>query len=138
MDLLKQTRGLPSVKAAIHEAIPTLAPDSVEHDRTWLYVCPRGWEAYESQIGWPVHFSVRVTDAAQERYAFDLRLRNHAARSAEEAIWLRERLCTVDARFRKFQQGKNRRIALGKDLPLSDLLQRIAAMEARLHQALPG
>jgi hypothetical protein len=135
--LLKETRGMAVVQAAILSALPTLPRDSIEHKRVSLDLCPRGWEKFKEEEGlWPVFLNVRAVGEAESRYTLALCCNTNHVASEQVAVELRDRLIRVDARFRKFGESKWRRVVVARSVTLQEVVNAVVDIETRLVQAL--
>ncbi|HGM5580447.1 TPA: PD-(D/E)XK nuclease family protein [Pseudomonas putida] len=133
---LRDTRGMTSVKTAIHKRLPTIPLSSVEHARAWLNLCPSGWEQADGNL-WPVYMCVRFSNSDQTRFTLWL-VRNAAAYvDVQDAKTLQQQLVQIDARFSSFGDSQLRRVPLATGLPLVELLKRIEEHNSRLWSISP-
>ncbi|WP_287027108.1 PD-(D/E)XK nuclease family protein [Herbaspirillum sp.] len=135
--LLRETKGMASVKAAILETAPTLSAENVFLKRIRLNVCPPGWERFETDGWWPVFMNVRYTDAERTKFSLSLCWNGLNASSLEEADVLRKQLALVDPRFSTRIDSSWRRVYIEQGMTLSQLLKLISEMNGKLMAALP-
>lgn len=135
--MLKETQGMASVKASLLAKVPSLPTDNVEFRRKWLNICPTGWELYQRDDLWPVFISVWQTDDSQSKFSLALCWNAHSAQSPSDAELLRSLLTAVEPKFGKHSQSRWRRVELEGELSLTELLKRVADLDARLLKVLP-
>lgn len=136
IETLKETQGMASVKAAIHSTLPTLAADSVIHKRAWLQMCPAGWEAYGNAKGWVAALHVRYADGARTNYTVEIRWNAANADSDGQAEHLRSVLTTAQPQFGKHVDSRWRRVVIGRNLSLTEVLRDLGRSNTQLGQAL--
>lgn len=136
VSLLRETRGMATVRAAIAAKLPTIPKDNVAHKRAWLNLCPRGWEAYRGDDWWPVYLEVRTVDEAKSKYTLALCWNANYAQTANVASELRARLALVDPRFDKYGESRWRRTVMVRAVSLPDLVKAVVEVERRLVEAL--
>jgi hypothetical protein len=134
--LLKEMQGMASVKAAITARLPSLPADNVEYKRTWLDMCPTGWEPFMGDQWWPVFLNVRYARDSRTKYRLSLCWNGKSARTPSEAEDLRRRLTSVEPKFGKHIDSRWRRVELERGVELSTLLDRLVAIDKRLGQEL--
>ncbi|MDB5992607.1 MAG: hypothetical protein JWQ10_4010 [Herbaspirillum sp.] len=134
--LLKETQGMASIKAAVLAKIPSLPRGNIEHMRTWLDMCPTGWEQFEGDEWWPVFMNVRYSDSSQAKYTLNLCWNAKKARTSEEAEVLRHYLVSVEPKFGTHSDSLRRRVVLETAVTLPVLLQRMTELNARLVKVL--
>ena len=134
--LLKETRGMAVVQAAILSKLPTLSGDSIEHKRVSLDLCPRGWEKFVEDGFWPVFLNVRAVGEGETRYTLALCCNTRKVASEQVADELRERLARVDRKFGQFSESTWRRGVMAKDVGLQEVVRLVVDVEAKLVQAL--
>lgn len=76
---LKETQGMAMVKMAILERLKSVQSESIFYKRVWLWMCPSRWEAYISDEGWPVFFSVYADGTRPTYYNLTLNWFGHRA-----------------------------------------------------------
>ncbi|WP_232096895.1 MULTISPECIES: PDDEXK-like family protein [Comamonas] len=135
--LLRETKGMASVKAALHGSLPDLPDDNIRHARAWLNICLAGWEQYEGEDWWPVYVSVCFSDEGKTRYDAWLVWSSRWARSEDEAERLRIRLIGFDRKFGQRSGSLWRRVSLGKNMTLPELASAVSDVSRRLDQTAP-
>ncbi|EJN10126.1 hypothetical protein PMI40_00213 [Herbaspirillum sp. YR522] len=130
--LLRETKGMASVKAAILEAIPALPNESVFLKRKRLDVCPSGWERFETDGWWPVFMNVRYSDSERTKFTLSLCWNGKHASTLEEAEVLRKQLAILEPRFSTHIDSSRRRVYLQHGMTLSQLLKLVSEMNSKL------
>ena len=125
MSLLRDTRGMASITEMLARKMQVLHRDSIAHGRTWLNICPPGWEKYEGEYWWPVYINISYADKSKSKYNIDIILDKDFASSEEEGEDLRARLEKVDERFSKHRTTYRRRVVLEKSVVASDLASKL-------------
>ena len=136
ISLLKETRGMAAVQAAILAQLTTIAKDSIYYTRVWLFLCPRGWEVFRGKAGWPVYLTVRAVGDSKSLYTLALCWYAPSAMNAKVSDELRSRLSSVDSRFAKYVDSKWRRVAIARAAPLPELVKAVVDVEGRLFKVL--
>lgn len=131
ISLLRDTRGMASIKETLASKVPGLKRENIFHARAWLGICPPGWEKYEGDW-WPVYFTVSYSDSSKSKCDIAMILDKGLANSEEEGEALRERLTEFDARFSTHQSTERRRVVLDKNLSVSDLVRKLEEHSGRL------
>lgn len=133
--LLKETQGMASVKSAILAKMPSLLSTSIQHKRTWLDICPTGWEQFKGDDWWPVFLNIRYSDTSESKYSLALCWRLRNGRTPMEAEDLRRRLAKVEPRFNTYNESRWRYVELESAVTLPGLLQRITELDTKLAKA---
>lgn len=131
VELLRDTKGMVSVKAALHKNIPEIQISNIEHARAWLNVCPRGWNNFKG-VQWPLVINVRFSD--QTKAKFDVRLvwRSDMVSDDYNPQDLRNQLAKIYSKFGSFGDSSVRRISVVKNLSLNDLMEKIKGLNDEL------
>ncbi|WP_254426963.1 PD-(D/E)XK nuclease family protein [Herbaspirillum sp. VT-16-41] len=134
--LLRETKGMASVKATILEENPTLPSDSIFLKRKRLDLCPSGWKQFETDGWWPVFMNVRYTDQERTKFSLSLCWNGKHASTHEEAEFLRKQLALVEPRFSTHIDSAWRRVYIKRGMNLPQLLKLIGEMNIKLEAAL--
>ena len=133
---LKETQGMATLKAAIRSKLPQFPSERVWYTRARLEVCPTGWAQFEANTWWPVYFSVRYANATKTKYNVALCWDADCARSESEAALLRGLLTQVHGGFATHQESRSRRVSVGDDLTVGDVIDRVSAWDTKLQSVL--
>jgi hypothetical protein len=133
---LKETQGMATLKAAIRGKLPQFPFDRVGYTRTRLEICPTGWAQFDADSWWPVYFSVGYANPTKTKYNLALWWESDNARSESEAALLRDLLKQVHGGFAKHEGSRSRRVSVGDDLTVGDLIDRVSAWDTKLQSVL--
>jgi len=134
--LLRDTRGMASVKTALHVRLPQLPMSSIEHARAWLNVCPTGWEQPEGDW-WPLFINVRFTDQAKTKFSIRLVWNSAGVNDDFDAQTLRQRLAEIEPGFGSFGESQYRRVVNSTGLSLAELAKKIEELNLKLQSVAP-
>lgn len=136
IQLLRDTQGMASVKHELHAKLPNIPLSSIEHSRTWMNLCPSGWEQPEG-VWWPLYINVRFSDTAKTTFRLRLVWNAEGASDLAVAKALRQRLAEVEPGFGTFGERQYRRVLISTGLSLSELWKEIEEQNLRLQAVSP-
>jgi len=134
IETLKETRGIASVMTSVQAAIKGLQRNSVEYGRSVLY--PRGGENLGVDGYWPVYIQVKYATKDRTKFAVAICWRGAVAKTAEQAAKIRTTLAGMIPQFAKHIGSARRRVAVGTDLTLPELLRKLVALESGISAVL--
>lgn len=134
LSMLRETKGMASVKMALHEHVQSIPLSNIQHARAWLDICPVGWEQFAGEL-WPLFMSIRFSDQTQSKFNLKLVWNSDGVGDALDAQDLRRRLAEFEPRFRAFAESQYRRVPIGTGLSLGELSKTVGELNARLQAA---
>ena len=133
---LKEAQGMATLRSAILGKLQHFRPDQVWYTRARLAICPTGWTQFETDSSWPVYFSIRYANATKTKYNLALCWDADCAPSESDATLLRELLTQVNEGFAKHHDSRSRRVWLGDNLNVGDVIERVSAWDVKLQSVL--
>lgn len=136
IDLLRETRGMASVKTELHKRLPSIPLSNIKPAKVRLNVCPSGWEQPEGKA-WPLFINVRYTDQTKTKFNVRLVWTSAGVSEASDAQALRQRLVDIEPRFGSFNDSQFRRVVVSKGLTLDALTKKIEELNEILLAVAP-
>jgi hypothetical protein len=135
LSILRETKGMASVKMELHERVPSISLANIEHARAWLDICPSGWEQFKGDW-WPLVMKVRFSEHSEAKFNLWLVWSSDSVGDTFDAQTLRQRVAEVEPKFLTFGESQYRRVVVGKDLSLAELAKKVEELNTDLRFAL--
>jgi hypothetical protein len=136
VSILRETQGMAAVQASIQGRLTWLPKSSVEYYRSWLAVCPTGWETLGGDDYWPVMMTVRFSDGSKTKFKLSVTFVSENARTEAEAETLRARLIDIEPRFERWRTSAARSVEVADGLTLAGLLEQLVRIDEKFQAAL--
>lgn len=131
IELLRETKGMASVKFELQARLPSIPDSSIEHTRTWLNICPPGWERADGEW-WPLYIHIRFVDNTKSKFVLCLVQNSAGSSSVAEAQALRKQLMKIEPRFGTFNESQRRSVTIETGLSLTELPKKVEELSAKL------
>lgn len=136
VELLRETKGMASVKTELHARLPSIPLSNIQHARAWLSVCPSGWEQPDGGW-WPLYMDVRFSESTTTKFNLRLVWNSAGVNDGSDAQDLRKKLIGVEPRFGSFGESQFRRVVISKELSLTELSRSIDELNVKLQDIAP-
>ena len=134
LSILRETRGIALVKKELLQRVQSIPLSNIDHARTWLAICPVGWEQFSGDY-WALYMLIRFSDQAKSKFSLKLVWNSDCVGQAFDAQDLRRRLAELEPDFLRFTESRVRRVLVASELSLVELFQRVEALNVRLQAA---
>lgn len=136
LSLLRETRGMASVKELLIGNTAGLKRDNVRYARKYLWLCPTGADRYVDDDCWPVYLEVKSFDANMTKFSVTLVFEDGFAATPAIAGVLRQRLASLYDSFNTHTHALRRKVLVGEVQSRTDLAKLVAETSAKLGAAL--
>lgn len=127
INLFRETKGMVSVKFAILSKIKDLKSSNIEHGRVWVNICPTGWEQDEED-DWPVFLNINYSDSSKVK--FNIRIVKNTEAFKDKSLI--NELVKFDEGFKSFNNSQFRRISLGNNYSLNELINKVSSINEKM------
>lgn len=134
-ELLRKTRGMASLRAALLEEFPELK-GNITHTGKRLRLCPPGCEMFTNDNGWQVYLSIVYTDGDAPPYNLRLNWAGTPEEATVEEKTLFQKLVEFNNRFAKWEGAAVRVVPLATVLTQQALFRKLKGVLRDLKTAI--